>query len=50
MISAALCHSRLWIDAVFIYVIQQVGPNKGEVAQFITLHRYEWKQEVHTDL
>jgi len=50
----ALGHCWLWIDAVFIYVFRQ-GKNKvwlsnSEVAQYITLHRYEWKQEVHTDL
>jgi hypothetical protein len=54
MIFAALGHCRLWIDAVFIYVFQQgqnkVGLSSSEVAQHITLHRYEWKQEVRTDL
>lgn len=52
MTFAALWHCRLWID-VFIYVFQQgqnkVGLSNSEVAQYIILHRYEWKQEVHTD-
>jgi len=54
VIFAALGHCQLWIDAVFIYVFRQVqnkaGLSSSEVAQYITLHRYKWKQEVHTDL
>lgn len=54
MTYAALGHCRLWIGTVFIYVFQQgqnnVWLSKSEVAQYITLHRYEWKQDVHTDL
>ena len=54
MTFAALGRCWLWIDAVFVYVFRQgqnkVGLSNSEVAQYITLHRYEWKQEVHTDL
>lgn len=42
------------VDSCSLYLFQQgqnnVGLNNSEVAQYITLHRYEWKQEVHTDL
>jgi hypothetical protein len=54
MTYAALGHCRLWIGALFIYVFKQgqneVWLSKSEVAHYITLHRYEWKQEVPTDL
>lgn len=52
--NAQTCHCRLWVDAVFIYIFQQgqnkVGLSNSEVAQYRNLHRYEWKQEIHTGL